>query len=322
MRDLVREYAVTPHDLVLPLFVADDEMLQRGGESLPGMDRLSIPQSVARARDAARLGIRAVAVFPVVAASSKDERASGAFDPDGIACRAIAAIAEAGLELGLIADVALDPYTSHGHDGLVERGDVVNDPTVSALCRMAVLLASAGADVVAPSDMMDGRVGRIRRALDRSGHQDVAILSYAAKSASSFYGPFRHAMGSERAEGSLDKRTYQLDPGNSSEALREARLDIAEGADIIMIKPALHGLDILRRVRDELDVPMFGYHVSGEYAMLCAAGDRGLLDWKSALHETLLVVKRAGADAIVTYAALEAAADLARPSHAPRARPS
>jgi porphobilinogen synthase len=261
---------------------------------------------------AAELGIPAVAIFPATDPARKTEDAAEALNPDNLVCRAVRAIKAAGLNLGVICDVALDPYTSHGQDGLVRDGYVVNDESVEMLCRQAVVQAEAGCDVIAPSDMMDGRVGAVRRALDEAGFEHVQILSYAAKYASAFYGPFRDAVGSKGSLGTGDKRTYQMDPANGDEALREVALDIAEGADLVMVKPGMPYLDIIHRVKEAFGLPTFAYQVSGEYAMLAGAAQNGWLDREKVMLESLLCFKRAGADGVLTYFAVEAAQRLKR----------
>jgi porphobilinogen synthase len=275
---------------------------------MPGVERLSIDLLVETVGAAVAAGIPAVAIFPVVEKTKKTPAAEEATNRENLVCRAVRAVKQAhGEAIGVICDVALDPYTSHGQDGLVQGGYVVNDETVDVLCRQAIVQAEAGCDVIAPSDMMDGRVGRIRRALDEAGLQRVSILAYAAKYASAFYGPFRDAVGSAASLGSGDKRTYQMDPCNTDEALREVAMDIAEGADMVMVKPGLPYLDVVRRVKATFRVPTFAYQVSGEYAMICAAAQNGWLDRDKTMLESLLSFKRAGADGILTYFALEAA---------------
>ncbi|NCY02834.1 MAG: porphobilinogen synthase, partial [Planctomycetia bacterium] len=307
----VAQTRLSPADLIWPLFVHDHEA-SLPVPSMPGVERLSIDGVVRAAAEARRLGIPAVALFPSVEPGLKSDDAAHATDADNLVCRAVRAIRrELGDALGVICDVALDPYTSHGHDGLLREGRVANDETVDVLCRQAVVLAEAGCPVVAPSDMMDGRVGAIRRALDAAGRQDVGILSYAAKYASAFYGPFRDAVGSAQALGTADKKTYQMDPANGDEALREVALDIAEGADMVMVKPAVVSLDIIHRVKQTFGVPTFAYQVSGEYAMIQAAAANGWIDGGRAAVESLLVIKRAGADAILTYFAPQIARQLA-----------
>jgi len=307
LRAAVAETTLAPADLVWPLFVHDLPAAVPV-PSMPGVERLALEGVARAAEQAATLGIPAVAVFPVVAPEKKTADGSHALDPDNLACRAVARIRRSvGDAVGIICDVALDPYTSHGHDGLVADGRIVNDETVAVLCRQAVVLAEAGCHVVAPSDMMDGRVGRIRGALDAAGRQDVCILSYAAKYASAFYGPFRDAVGSgaaleaAKALGVADKKTYQMDPANTAEALREVALDLAEGADMVMVKPAGTSLDVIHRVKREFGVPTFAYQVSGEYAMIQAAAAHGWLDGPRAAVESLLVLKRAGADGVLSY---------------------
>ena len=301
------ENHLTPADLIWPVFVQEGQGLRTPIEAMPGVERLSIDLLVEVAGEAFALGIPAVAVFPVTPAERKTPDGDEALNPENLACRAIRALKAAVPDLGVICDVALDPYTSHGQDGLVRDGYVVNDETVEVLCRQAVVQAQAGCDVVAPSDMMDGRVGAIRRALDAQGFSHVAILSYAAKYASAFYGPFREAVGSAGNLGSGDKKTYQMDPANSDEALREVALDLAEGADLVMVKPGLPYLDMVWRVKQTFAVPTCVYQVSGEYAMLTAAVQNGWLDRERCVLESLLAFKRAGADAILTYFAVEAA---------------
>jgi porphobilinogen synthase len=301
LRRAVAETVVSPADLIWPLFVHEHEA-SLPVMSMPGVERLSIDGVVKAADEARSLGIPAVALFPVVEAQHKSDDARHAFDPSNLACRAVRAIRrELGDSIGVICDVALDPYTSHGHDGLLKDGRILNDETVAVLCKQAVVLAQAGCPVVAPSDMMDGRVGAIRAALDAAGKQETCILSYAAKYASAFYGPFRDALGSAGALGTADKKTYQMDPANADEAIREVALDLAEGADMVMVKPALTALDIIHRVKQSFGVPTFAYQVSGEYAMIQAAAANGWIDGKKAALESVLVIKRAGADCILTY---------------------
>ena len=295
------------------MFVQEGTGLLTPIDGLPGVERRSVDKIVEAAREAASLGIPSIALFPVTPAEKKTEDGREACNAQNLVCEAIRAVKAAVPEIGIIADVALDPYTTHGHDGVLGAdGDVANDATVRILCEQAVTLAQAGVDIVAPSDMMDGRVGEIRAALDEAGFDHVVILAYAAKYASAFYGPFRAAVGSKNNLGKADKRTYQMNPANSIEALREVALDIAEGADMVMVKPASLYLDIIARVKDTSDVPVLAYHVSGEYAMLKAAVAAGMLDEKAAVLETLLAMKRAGSDAILTYAALDVAKWLAR----------
>ncbi|MEI6504273.1 MAG: porphobilinogen synthase [Planctomycetota bacterium] len=313
LRRAVAETTLSTADLVWPLFVHAHEAAAPV-TSMPGVERLPIEGVVRTAGEALRLGIPAIAIFPVVEPALKTDDAAHACDPNNLACRTVRAVKqEFGDALGIVCDVALDPYTSHGHDGLLRDGRILNDETVEVLCRQAVVLAAAGCDVVAPSDMMDGRVGSIRMALDEADHDDVCILAYAAKYASAFYGPFRDAVGSSAALGTAagrgvgDKKTYQMDPANVDEALREVALDIAEGADMVMVKPAGTSLDIIHRVKTTFGVPTFAYQVSGEYAMIKAAADNGWLDGAKAALESVLVIKRAGADGILTYFAPEIA---------------
>jgi len=308
---MVAETLLSPADLIWPLFVHDHEA-SLPVPSLPGVERLSIDGVVKAADEARQLGIPAVALFPVVEPRLKSDSAAHATDADNLICRTVRAIRRAlGDSVGIICDVALDPYTSHGHDGLLHDGRILNDETVEVLCRQAVVLAEAGCQIVAPSDMMDGRVGAIRRTLDGAGRQDVCILSYAAKYASAFYGPFRAAVGSAAALGAADKKTYQMNPANGDEAIREVALDLEEGADIVMVKPALVSLDIIHRVKQTFGVPTFAYQVSGEYAMIQAAAANGWIDGEQAALESLLVIKRAGADCILTYFAPQVARQLA-----------
>ena len=310
LRRAVAETVLSPADLVWPVFVHDHEA-SLPVPSMPGVERLSIDGVVKAADEARQLGIPAVALFPVVEPRDKSDDARHAFDPDNLVCRTVRAIKrQLGDAVGVICDVALDPYTSHGHDGLMKDGKILNDETVAALRTQAVVLAEAGCHVVAPSDMMDGRVGAIRAALDAAGRQDVCILSYAAKYASAFYGPFRDALGSAGSLGTADKKTYQMDPANADEAVREVALDLAEGADMVMVKPALTSLDIIHRVKREFGMPTFAYQVSGEYAMIQAAAANGWIDGRTAALESLLVIKRAGADAILTYFAPDIARGL------------
>ena len=306
-RRLMRETVLTASDLIYPVFV--HEAAGRAPvPSMPGVERLSIDELLQVAETASELRIPALALFPVTAPEAKSADAAAAWDPDGLCQRAVRALKARFPQLGVITDVALDPYTSHGQDGLVDGdGYVMNDATVEALVRQALSHAEAGADVVAPSDMMDGRIGAIRMALEEAGHVHTRILAYAAKYASAFYGPFRDAVGSAAALGKADKKTYQMDPGNGDEALREVGLDLDEGADMVMVKPGMPYLDIVRRVKETFGVPTFAYQVSGEYAMLKAAAANGWLDDRACALEALLSFKRAGADGILTYYALEAA---------------
>jgi porphobilinogen synthase len=310
-RRLVRENVLTADDLIQPLFIVEGAAVRQPVPSLPGVSRLSIDQAVETAKQAEALGIPALALFPVIDAALKDDQGKEAVNPKNLLCRAIAAIKEAVPDIGIICDVALDPYTTHGHDGLVIDGDVANDATVEVLIKQALVLADAGCDIVAPSDMMDGRIGAIRQALEKSGHTNVMILSYAVKYASAFYGPFRDAVGSKSALGIKGKHTYQMDAGNTEEALREAALDVAEGADLIMVKPGMPYLDVIAAVKNHIKVPVFAYQVSGEYAMLAVAAANGAFDQTAAFREALLAFKRAGASAIFTYAAMDIARVLA-----------
>jgi len=301
VRALVRETALAPADLIWPLFVVEGEGVRDPVGSMPGVERLSRDLLVKEAAEAHAAGVPAVALFPAIEDGKKDPLAKESTNPDGLLQRAVRDLKDASPELAVITDVAMDPYSSDGHDGIVRDGEIVNDETLDVLAAMAVSQAEAGADLVAPSDMMDGRVEAIRGALDGAGFEHVGILSYAAKYASAFYGPFRDALDSAPRGG--DKKTYQMDPANAREALREVDLDVEEGADIVMVKPALAYLDVLAAVRDAVDVPVAAYQVSGEYAMAHAAGERGWLDADAALREMLLAIKRAGADMILTYAA-------------------
>jgi len=305
----MREHCLSASDLIYPMFVVDGEQQRQAVESMPGIERVSIDLLLEEANEICRLGIPAIALFPVVGESGKSDSADEAWNPQGLIQRAVRALKAAQPELGVITDVALDPYTSHGQDGLLDdTGYVTNDATIEVLVKQALSHAAAGADVVAPSDMMDGRIGAIREALESNGHLNTRILAYAAKYASSFYGPFRDAVGSAGNLAGGNKYTYQMDPGNSNEALHEVALDIDEGADMIMIKPGLPYLDIVRRVSEELQFPTFVYQVSGEYAMLKAAGQNGWIDEKACALEALLSIKRAGANGILTYYAKSAAA--------------
>lgn len=301
-RRLVQETVLTAGDLIYPVFVLDGEGRREPVPSMPGIERLSIDLLLKEAEEALELGIPAIALFPVTPQGRKSPDGAEAWNPDGIAQRAVRALKERLPELGVITDVALDPFTSHGQDGVLdENGYILNDETVEALVKQALSHAEAGVDVVAPSDMMDGRIGAIRKALEANGFRNTQILAYSAKYASSFYGPFRDAVGSAANLGRGGKHTYQMDPANSDEALREVALDLAEGADMVMVKPGLPYLDIIRRVKDEFGAPTFAYHVSGEYAMLMAAIQNGWLDERGCILEALLSIKRAGADGILTY---------------------
>ena len=299
-RRLVREHTLTVDDLIWPMFVIEGQGRREPIASMPGVERLSVDEIVRDAERAAQLGIPAVAFFPFTEVALRDPTGSEALNANNLVCRAVRAVKRAVPEVGIMTDVALDPYTSHGQDGLMKDGAILNDETVAVLVEQSLIQAEAGTDIIAPSDMMDGRVGAIRAGLDKAGFLDVQIMAYAAKYASAFYGPFRDAIGTKAALIG-DKRTYQMDPGNSAEALREVRLDLDEGADSVMVKPGLPYLDIIRRVRDEFQVPTFAYQVSGEYAMIEAAARNGWLDGDRAMVEALLAFKRAGADGVLTY---------------------
>lgn len=307
-RRLMREHALTPADFIYPVFVLEGSNQREPVSSMPGIDRLSIDLLVREAREINALGIPAMALFPVTPPSAKSDDAAEAYNADGLAQRAVRALKEALPELGVITDVALDPFTTHGQDGLIDAGGyVMNDETIAVLVKQALSHAEAGADVVAPSDMMDGRIGAVRAALEGAGHIHTRILAYSAKYASGFYGPFRDAVGSAANLGGGNKYTYQMDPANSDEALREVELDLAEGADMIMVKPGMPYLDIVQRVKQRFGAPTFVYQVSGEYAMLMAAAQNGWLEEKAVVLESLLGIKRAGADGILTYFAKRAA---------------
>ena len=307
-RRLMQEHVLTSNDLIYPVFVLEGEGRREDVASMPGVQRQSVDLLLQTAAECVQLGIPAIALFPVVDQSRKSLDAAEAWNPDGLVPRAVKALKAALPELGVITDVALDPYTSHGQDGLIDAGGyVLNDETIAVLVKQALCHAAAGADVVAPSDMMDGRIGAIRQALEQAGHIHTRILAYSAKYASAFYGPFRDAVGSAANLGKGSKSTYQMDPANSDEALHEVRLDIEEGADMFMVKPGMPYLDIVRRVKSELKVPTYAYQVSGEYAMLKAAAQNGWLDEKACVMEALLGFKRAGADGILTYFALDVA---------------
>ncbi len=305
-RRLVRENVLTTNDLIWPMFVVDGNNTRTPVASMPGIDRLTVDQAVRDAERAMKLEIPCIALFPYTEASLRDETGSEALNPNNLVCQSVRAIKKEFPDLGVLCDVALDPFTSHGHDGLIEDGRILNDETVAVLVRQALVQAEAGCDVIAPSDMMDGRVGAIRDALDEAGFLDVQIMAYAAKYASAFYGPFRDAIGSAKTL-TGDKRTYQMDSANSDEALREVELDIAEGADMVMVKPGMPYLDVIRRVKDTFSMPTFAYQVSGEYAMIAAAANNGWIDGDRAMMESLLGFKRAGADGILTYFAPKAA---------------
>ena len=312
-RRLVAETTLTVDDLIWPCFVHDGRKARLPVSTFPGVYRLSVDAVVDEVGRAVALGIPLVAVFPVTDPKLKTPDGEEAVNPDNLVCRAVRAIRKAhGDRIGIMCDVALDPFTSHGHDGVLRKNYVANDETVEILRRQAVVQAQAGCDVIAPSDMMDGRIGAVRDALDAEGFERVRILAYAAKYASALYGPFRDAVGSAPSLRRGDKRTYQMDPANSDEALREVALDIAEGADMVMVKPGLFYLDIVRRVKDAFAMPTFAYQVSGEYAMLRQAARQGWVDWPKLIAESLIAFKRAGADAILTYAALDVAARLRR----------
>jgi porphobilinogen synthase len=305
-RRLVAETKLSVDDLIWPVFVQEGENERTPVASMPGVDRLTIDLFVEAAKEARDLGIPAIAIFPETDPKAKTPDAREAYNPDNLVCRAIRAVKKDVSGLGIVCDVALDPFNSDGHDGIVRDGIILNDESVEALIKQAIVQVEAGADVQAPSDMMDGRIGAIRRALDEKGHQHAQIMSYAAKYASAFYNPFRDAIGSSGALKG-DKKTYQMDPANSDEALREVGFDIEEGADMVMVKPGLPYLDIVRRVKDAFGVPTYAYQVSGEYAMLRGACDRGWLDWNKVVMETLGSFKRAGCDGILTYGAVDAA---------------
>ncbi|MCV2351145.1 porphobilinogen synthase [Paucibacter sp. Y2R2-4] len=307
-RALVREHGLRASDLILPVFVHEGVDRVEPVLSMPGVARLSLDRLLVVAQECVDLGIPVLALFPVIDAALKTPDGAEAANPDGLVPRVVRALKEKVPGLGILTDVALDPYTSHGQDGVLdETGYILNDPTVEMLCRQALVQAEAGVDIVAPSDMMDGRIGAIRQALEAKGHIHTRIMAYSAKYASAFYGPFRDAVGSAANLGKADKKTYQMDPGNSDEALREVALDIAEGADMVMVKPGMPYLDIVRRVKDEFRVPTFAYQVSGEYAMMKAAAANGWLDHDAVMMESLLAFKRAGADGVLSYFALEAA---------------
>jgi porphobilinogen synthase len=315
-RRLVAENTLTAADLIWPTFVIEGEKKREAVASMPGVERLSIDLAVAAAKEAAALGIPVIALFPSTDPKLKSEDGREAVNSHNLICRSVRAIKAAAPEIGVLCDVALDPYTSHGHDGLIRDGDVHNDSTIEMLVRQALVQTEAGADIIAPSDMMDGRVGTIRAALEKQGHHNTLIMAYAAKYASAFYGPFRDAVGSANVKSSGlkvgDKRSYQMDPANGDEALREVALDLEEGADMVMVKPGMPYLDLVRRVKERFGVPTFAYQVSGEYSMLCAAFEKGWLERERAVIETLTGFKRAGASGVLTYFALEAAKLLAR----------
>jgi porphobilinogen synthase len=312
-RELVRENRLAPQDLILPVFVLDGVGLAQDVASMPGVQRRSVDGLFALAEECVELGVPVMALFPVIAPALKTPDGREATNPEGLVPRAVRELKKRFPELGVLTDVALDPFTSHGQDGLLDdTGYIVNDATVATLAKQALVQADAGVDIVAPSDMMDGRIGAIRQALEGAGRVHTRIMAYSAKYASAFYGPFRDAVGSAASLGKGDKKAYQMDPGNSDEALREVALDIAEGADMVMVKPGMPYLDIVRRVKDEFRVPTFAYQVSGEYAMLKAAAANGWLDHDAVMMEALLAFKRAGADGVLSYFALEAARVLRR----------
>jgi porphobilinogen synthase len=305
-RRLVAENTLSPADFIWPLFVIEGENRREPVSSMPGVERLSVDLVVNAAREAVGLGIPVIALFPQTPASLKTEDGREALNSNNLVCRAVRAIKQAVPQIGVMCDVALDPYTSHGHDGLLRDGDVHNDATIDMLVRQSLVQVEAGCDIIAPSDMMDGRIGAIRAALEKTGHHNILLMAYAAKYASAFYGPFRDAVGSAKSL-TGDKRSYQMDPANGDEALREVALDLAEGADMVMVKPGMPYLDLVRRVKERFGVPTFAYQVSGEYAMLSAAFEKGWLDRERAMMEALLAFKRAGASGILTYFAVEAA---------------
>ena len=305
-RRLVAENTLSAADLIWPIFVMDSKAKREAVSSLPGVERLSVDQVVEAAQEAVKLGIPALAIFPFTNPELRSDDAAEAFNPENLVCRATRAIKKAGIDIGIILDVALDPYTSHGHDGLLIGDEIVNDETIAALIKQSLVQVEAGADILAPSDMMDGRIGAIRAVLEGAGHKNTQIMSYAAKYASAFYGPFRDAVGSTGLLNG-DKRTYQMDPANSDEALREVALDITEGADMVMVKPGMPYLDIVRRVSETFDIPTFAYQVSGEYAMIAHAAEAGAFDCDKAMMESLLAFKRAGAVGVLTYFAPRAA---------------
>ena len=313
-RALVREHRLAPEDLILPVFVLDGERQIQDVPSMPGVQRRSLDGLFAVAEECVRLGVPVMALFPVIEPSLKTPDGREATNPGGLVPRAVRELKKRFPELGLLTDVALDPFTTHGQDGLLDdHGYIVNDETVAVLTQQALVQAEAGVDIVAPSDMMDGRIGAIRQALEEGRHIHTSIMAYSAKYASAFYGPFRDAVGSKGNLGKSDKKVYQMDPGNSDEALREVALDLAEGADMVMVKPGMPYLDIVRRVKDEFRVPTYAYQVSGEYAMLKAAAANGWLDHDAVMMEALMAFRRAGADGVLTYFALEAARLLRQP---------
>ncbi len=315
-RNLVREHALSTNDLIYPVFVLEGSQRREAVASMPGVERLSLDLLLPVAEECVQLGIPVLALFPVISASLKDEIGSEASNPEGLVPTVVRELKKRFPELGVMTDVALDPYTSHGQDGLLDdSGYIINDATVEVLIRQALNHAAAGVDIVAPSDMMDGRIGAIRMALEQAGHVHTRIMAYSAKYASAFYGPFRDAVGSSANLGKSNKKVYQMDPGNSDEALREVAMDIAEGADMVMVKPGMPYLDIVQRIKKEFKVPTFAYQVSGEYAMLKAAAHNGWLDHDLVMMESLLAFKRAGADGVLTYFALDAARRITSPYH-------
>jgi porphobilinogen synthase len=312
-RNLVREHQLTAHDLIYPVFVLDGKNQRQAVASMPGVDRMSLDLLLPVAEDCVKLGIPVMALFPVIDASLKDPQGNEALNPEGLVTTVVRALKKNFPQLGVMTDVALDPFTSHGQDGwLDETGYILNDVTLAQLVKQALNQAQAGVDIVAPSDMMDGRIGAIRQALEAKGFIHTQIMAYSAKYASAFYGPFRDAVGSAANLGKSNKKTYQMDPGNTDEALREVAMDIAEGADMVMVKPGMPYLDVVRRVKDQFGVPTFAYQVSGEYAMLKAAAQNGWLDHDAVMLESLLAFKRAGANGVLTYFARDAARLLAK----------
>ncbi|MDX1975425.1 MAG: porphobilinogen synthase [Rickettsiales bacterium] len=309
-RDMLSEYRLLPSQLIWPVFIVEGKAVEIPISSMPGITRMSVDILLKKAKIAYELGIKAIALFPVIDVSLKTPNADEALNPDNLICRAITALKAELPDMGVISDIALDPYTSHGQDGLVENGHILNDATVDVLCHQALVQAEAGCDIVAPSDMMDGRIGAIRNTLEHGGFHNTMILAYAAKYASSLYGPFREAVGSDKALGKADKRSYQMDPANGREAMREISLDIQEGADLVMVKPGLAYLDIIHRAASQFDIPVLAYQVSGEYAMIKAAAEKNWIDGDGVMMESLLAFIRAGAQAIFTYAALDIAQKL------------
>jgi porphobilinogen synthase len=307
LRDLVSENSLLPHHLILPLFVIEGLGAREPVQTMPGVFRLSIDQIILEAKKAATLGIKAIALFPVINSNLKSEDAHEAYNPDNLICRTIRALKIEKIDIGIICDVALDPYTTHGHDGIVINEDVHNDTTIDVLCNQALTLAKAGADIIAPSDMMDGRIGAIREFMDAKGFEEISILAYAAKYASNFYGPFRDAVGSSNSLRKNSKKTYQMDPRNINEAMREIELDIEEGADIIMVKPGMPYLDVVHAASQNFSIPVFAYQVSAEYSMIKMGAANGIFNYEKTMIESLLAFRRAGARVIFTYAAIEIA---------------